>query len=515
MFAVVGQKLGETENIYETIESYTCEIEKELLHTLNKMQIEPKPRPPVKRINRAAPKPIVIYEEPMSESQQQDDPYVVAIREDPDNTYETIGTVLSSEMDSLPRLPHQDNRPRHVNSELNRKGAVDCGNRPIMRPGLSSNNLDNHDVHDHLLKIRPGNLEVPGQPVSCKGCYQTRMEAVARKVSLLKGRGQLKLSVYVNCGLLTIHVVQARHLGSKATLNCNTYVRLSLAPDETRRTKCKTALVSESNNPFYDEKFSFELLDEDFKKRLLISLWNRDGKGRSEFLGCMSFGINHIQKSRRTVNGWYYLLTEEVGRRKHLRVVDKRSSGSLSERPAKNRSPARDDAIWMDQHIVVVRRTGTGFGFTVTGSAPVRICKVESRSPADAAGLRKDDCIVRINGHNVARSSSDSVARLVRHSQRQIVLEIQRARALDVLISSPWKPALCSTFLSSSSDSEEDEGMGTISFRDSLRSYSPPPLRLEDLESSVRPPRRMMGSGGSTSSARSSTSGRYFRESLV
>lgn len=190
MFAVVGQKLGETENIYETIESYTCEIEKELLHTLNKMQIEPKPRPPVKRINRAAPKPIVIYEEPMSESQQQDDPYVVAIREDPDNTYETIGTVLSSEMDSLPRLPHQDNRPRHVNSELNRKGAVDCGNRPIMRPGLSSNNLDNHDVHDHLLKIRPGNLEVPGQPVSCKGCYQTRMEAVARKVSLLKGRGE-------------------------------------------------------------------------------------------------------------------------------------------------------------------------------------------------------------------------------------------------------------------------------------------------------------------------------------
>ena len=35
-------------------------------------------------------------------------------------------------------------------------------------------------------------------------------------------------------------------------------------------------------------------------------------------------------------------------------------------------------------------------------------------SSAAAAGLQRGDCIVAINGQNVSRSSSDSVARIVR-----------------------------------------------------------------------------------------------------
>ena len=35
-------------------------------------------------------------------------------------------------------------------------------------------------------------------------------------------------------------------------------------------------------------------------------------------------------------------------------------------------------------------------------------------SQADEAGLQKDDCIVRIDGLNVSRSTSDSVAKLIR-----------------------------------------------------------------------------------------------------
>lgn len=40
----------------------------------------------------------------------------------------------------------------------------------------------------------------------------------------------------------------------------------------------------------------------------------------NEFLGCMSFGIRHLTNPKKEVNGWYYLLTEEIGRKKHLQV---------------------------------------------------------------------------------------------------------------------------------------------------------------------------------------------------
>jgi regulator of G-protein signaling 3 len=34
----------------------------------------------------------------------------------------------------------------------------------------------------------------------------------------------------------------------------------------------------------------------------------------------MSFGIRHLTNPKKEVNGWYYLLTEDVGRKKHLQV---------------------------------------------------------------------------------------------------------------------------------------------------------------------------------------------------
>jgi len=56
----------------------------------------------------------------------------------------------------------------------------------------------------------------------------------------------------------------------------------------------------------------------------------------------------------------------------------------------------------------------TGFGFTVTGSCPVRVGRVASPSPASEAGMRRGDLIERVDKINVSRSASDSVAALVR-----------------------------------------------------------------------------------------------------
>jgi hypothetical protein len=114
--------------------------------------------------------------------------------------------------------------------------------------------------------------------------------------------GQLQLAIYLNSGLLTIHgielnlnlflehkilsffyfqcVVQSgKSLKSPSGGLCNSYVKISLIPgDEREQTSCRTTLIKGDNNPWFDQKFSFEFLSADLYKRLLVSVWNRDTK---------------------------------------------------------------------------------------------------------------------------------------------------------------------------------------------------------------------------------------------
>ncbi|KAK2143565.1 hypothetical protein LSH36_831g00019 [Paralvinella palmiformis] len=242
-------------------------------------------------------------------------------------------------------------------------------------------------------------------------------------------RGQLKVSAYINYGLLTVHIVMARHLKSKFKSTCDSYVKVSLVPDPIQRTHCKTEVIHESNSPLYDEKFSFELLDEDTPKRLLISVWNRDNqRSRCEFLGCMSFGVHHILTKQKTVQGWYYLMNSELGQKKHLQVTNKKH---LSEKGSKNIPSVNQDVLWMEPCVMLIKRGKSGFGFTISGSCPVNVCRIDKGSSAEAAGLKSGDCIVRIDGLNVSRSTCDSVARIIRHCQKKLILEVQRPKRVD------------------------------------------------------------------------------------
>ncbi len=62
----------------------------------------------------------------------------------------------------------------------------------------------------------------------------------------------------------------------------------------------------------------------------------------------------------------------------------------------------------------MVKRGKTGFGFSISGHSPVFVSRVDPGSKSDLAGLRRQDCIVRIDGMNVSRSTSDSVARIIK-----------------------------------------------------------------------------------------------------
>ncbi|KAK3594506.1 hypothetical protein CHS0354_007144 [Potamilus streckersoni] len=179
-----------------------------------------------------------------------------------------------------------------------------------------------------------------------------------------------------------------------------------------------------------------ELTDEDHHKRVMISIWKQDPVTRlNEFGGCTSFGVARLMNPNKAVNGWYYLLTETVGRKKHMQIATKdkllatinRRASLLPVIPAINK-----DISGVEQLKLTVHRGRGGFGFTLMESCPVKVGRVDRGSRASETDLREDDAIVRVNGENVSRSTSVSVAKLIKNSGSIVTLDIIRSTSLIV-----------------------------------------------------------------------------------
>ncbi|KAI0227530.1 Regulator of G-protein signaling 3 [Lamellibrachia satsuma] len=233
--------------------------------------------------------------------------------------------------------------------------------------------------------------------------------------SAFRARGQLKVAVGINNELLTVHVVQARLLHSDRQTLCNSYIQVFLSPDVTGKTCCCSEVVYDTNNPQFNEKFTYELMGEDSRKRLTILIWNKDCRNNcTELLGCMSFGMRHLLSKppgTLVVDGWYHLLGERLGLTKHLQIPcgSSRQQGHLDVDGQIMEVNASLQG--MDAHTLVITRGTAGYGFTVTGSCPVKVGSIRVWGAAHEAGLQEGDFFVRINGLNVSRSSVESVAR--------------------------------------------------------------------------------------------------------
>ncbi|XP_071534784.1 uncharacterized protein [Panulirus ornatus] len=243
--------------------------------------------------------------------------------------------------------------------------------------------------------------------------------------------------------------MEARKLRSRLSSVCNPYVKISLVPDREERTFCRTPLVRATNAPDFDQKFSFDFLPEDLEKRLLVSVWNRDIlRRRSEFLGCMSFSVAHI--TTRRVHGWFRLLTETLGRRKHFAVSFLNASHETTrttmeevvilddDPPAPSTSVALSDAqgVAGSKHLppgqtpytisITVVRGNQGFGFSVAWTKPPRVERVEEGLPADQAGLKPGDYIIFVSHYNVVKFDEDSVLDIIRECGDTLPLEVYR-----------------------------------------------------------------------------------------
>ncbi|XP_042193240.1 regulator of G-protein signaling 3a isoform X1 [Callorhinchus milii] len=243
----------------------------------------------------------------------------------------------------------------------------------------------------------------------------------------VKGKGQLKLSVHLPDGI-AVHIMEAKGLMGREYRTCDSYVKLSVVPDLSRRSRRKTKTVPDCKNPVFHEYFNFPLQETDEQKRLLVTVWNRDRiSRRSELLGCMSFGVRSLLGLDKDINGWYYLLGEDLGRTKHLKVATRRlkpNQGSpMKNYAAKTEGKGIED---MEQLKVTIPRGKDGFGFTICSDAPVRVQAVDPGGPADLAGLQSLDTVLQLNGQQVEQWKCVELAHTIRNCHSEIVVLIWR-----------------------------------------------------------------------------------------
>ncbi|KAK2150619.1 hypothetical protein LSH36_398g00006 [Paralvinella palmiformis] len=302
------------------------------------------------------------------------------------------------------------------------------------------------------------------------------MAKFAGIVGIVRGRdsqrvSQLKIRIEQIHGNLGVHVIEARQLSSKWTTACNAFVQVFVASDDTPTSQWMSNVIYNTNTPAFHQGADIELRPGDEKKRLIILLFHMDTeKNCNEFLGCMSFGIRHLKsKSKRKagVEGWYYLLSKELGFRKHLSASDDTKSitaaGSLDSRPSlegtANGHPSdlnlcKKKIQGLESRTLVIYKKNHGYGFTVKNTCPVRVGRVKPCGPSEEAGLLKGDYIKRINGQNVSMASAQSVAEIVRRSAKFLIVDIWRLPAKASSRSSAHKCSPSSQAYSTVSDSE-------------------------------------------------------------
>ncbi|XP_076854280.1 regulator of G-protein signaling 3 isoform X1 [Brachyhypopomus gauderio] len=346
-------------------------------------------------------------------------------------------------------------------------------------------------------------LRDPGALVKVAAVVQTSVknstQAAFRKKrkvqpSAFRGKGQLKLIVTPAEGVLYVQLLEARGLLAKEYRPCDSYIKIALVPDIDHSKRRKTRTVIDCRCPVFNETLVMAVGDVEQQKRLLVTAWNRSRSSRrSEFLGCMSFGVHSLFTSAKEIRGWYYLLGEELGRTKHLRVASRRirrtADAALSSHAATPNAATPDtatpDAVAvenMQSLTVTILRGKDGFGFTICSDSPVRVQAVDPGGPAHQAGLQQLDTVLQLNGQAVEHWKCVDLAHAIRNCRNEITVVVWRT----VPLMKPYYEGLIHR------PSYKPSGFDTLSPATKNQSKTPP---LLSRPSNQRSGRRKKGGG--------------------
>ncbi|XP_071761453.2 regulator of G-protein signaling 3a isoform X2 [Centroberyx gerrardi] len=227
-----------------------------------------------------------------------------------------------------------------------------------------------------------------------------------------------------------------------------------MIPDSDPRDRQKTQMVPHCRNPVFLQTFYFVVSEKELHKRLLFTMWNSDSTTRvSVLLGCMSFGVRALMEPDKEVRGWFYLLGEELGRTKHLKVPTQQNFHTtvhLSKKAVLSNhgaAPETNRPENMQCLTVTILRGKDGYGFTICSDSPVRVQAVDPGGPADQAGLQQLDTLLQLNGQPVEQWKCMDLAHAIRNSANEITVVVWRTGpsakpSFDGLIHRPsYKPS--------------------------------------------------------------------------
>ncbi|KAF4072859.1 hypothetical protein AMELA_G00252240 [Ameiurus melas] len=232
------------------------------------------------------------------------------------------------------------------------------------------------------------------------------------------------------------------------------FSQVGLAPGSNAGTRRKTKTVPDCKSPLFQETFFFAVTKDEEKKnmRLLLTVWNCDGAIR-QLVGCMSFGVCSLVRSEK-ISGWYYLLGQDLGRTKHLRVDPPGCTlNSESIEAAQANHAAAPDSTSpeiMQCLTVTIPRGKDGYGFTICSDSPIRVQAVDPGGPADLAGLRQLDTVLQLNGQSVEQWKCADLAHAIRSSAREITVVVWRSGPS---VKSSYKGLIHQSYKSSNYDS--------------------------------------------------------------
>ncbi|XP_017449086.1 regulator of G-protein signaling 3 isoform X4 [Rattus norvegicus] len=234
--------------------------------------------------------------------------------------------------------------------------------------------------------------------------------------------GQLKLSIGAQDRVLLLH--EGKGLISKKPGICDPYVKISLIPEDSQLCCQTTQVIRDCRDPAFHEHFFFPVPEEGDQKRLLVTVWNQASETRQHALiGCMSFGVRSLLTPDKEISGWYYLLGEDLGRTKHLKVARRRLQPL---RDVLLRMPGDGDPENGEKLQITIRRGKDGFGFTICCDSPVRVQAVDSGGPAERAGLQQLDTVLQLNERPVEHWKCVELAHEIRSCPSEIILLVWR-----------------------------------------------------------------------------------------
>ncbi|ERE86342.1 regulator of G-protein signaling 3-like isoform 5 [Cricetulus griseus] len=286
-------------------------------------------------------------------------------------------------------------------------------------------------VYNHCLNLElsifSGWMEWPQQDAFLSrkdACTQTYPPRRRIRRAQVQGAGQLKLSIDAKDRVLLLHIIEGKGLMSKEPGICDPYVKISLIPEDDQQCCQKTQTILDCRDPAFHERFFFPIPEEGDQKRLLVTVWNKASETRQPALiGCMSFGVRSLLTPDKEISGWYYLLGEDLGRTKHLKVARRRL------RPLTDmllRMPGDEDPEGGEKLQITIRRGKEGFGFTICCDSPVRVQAVDSGGPAERAGLQQLDTVLQLNERPVEHWKCVELAHEIRSCPSEIILLVWR-----------------------------------------------------------------------------------------